>query len=88
MELASTFGNPLLKDYILDSTYDEMFTGDGLVRPHYGAVLETFLTFRRRKSRAASGRLTCLSSPRASPSTCTGTGKGRRESFLMTCCRA
>ena len=35
MELASTFANPLLKDYVLDSTYDEMFTEDGLVRPHY-----------------------------------------------------
>ena len=31
MELArpSTFGNPLLKDYVLDNTYDEMFTEDG-----------------------------------------------------------
>ena len=45
MELArpSTFGNPLLKDYVLDNTYDEMFTEDGLVRPHYAEVLETFL---------------------------------------------
>ena len=39
----STFGNPLLKDYVLDSTYDEVFTEDGLVRPHYAEVLETFL---------------------------------------------
>ena len=39
----STFGNPLLKDYHLDNTYDEMFTEDGLVRPHYAEVLETFL---------------------------------------------
>ena len=45
MELArpSTFGNPLLKDYVLDNTYDEMFTEDGMVRPHYAEVLETFL---------------------------------------------
>src|SRR6202021_34540 len=32
-----------LKDYVLDSTYDEVFTEDGLVRPHYAEVLETFL---------------------------------------------
>ena len=33
MELArpSTFGNPLLKDYVLDNTHDEMFTDDGMV---------------------------------------------------------
>ena len=30
MEVArpSTFGNPLLRDYLLDNTYDEMFTED------------------------------------------------------------
>src|SRR6201992_2175521 len=39
----STFGNPLLKDYHLDNTFDEMFTEDGLVRPHYAEVLETFM---------------------------------------------
>ena len=39
----TTFGNPLLKDYHLDNTFDEMFTEDGLVRPHYAEVLETFL---------------------------------------------
>jgi uncharacterized circularly permuted ATP-grasp superfamily protein len=39
----STFANPLLKDYVLDSTFDEMFNEDGLVRPHYAQVLETFL---------------------------------------------
>ena len=46
MEIArpSAFGNPLLKDYVLDNTYDEMFNEDGLVRPHYSEVLETFLS--------------------------------------------
>ncbi|MDX6460938.1 MAG: hypothetical protein QOE55_4635, partial [Acidobacteriaceae bacterium] len=39
----STFGNPLLKDYLLDRTYDEMFTEDGMVRPHYAEALEKFL---------------------------------------------
>jgi uncharacterized circularly permuted ATP-grasp superfamily protein len=39
----STFVNELLKDYVLDSTFDEMFTEDGVVRPHYAEVLETFL---------------------------------------------
>src|ERR1700753_4254958 len=45
MEVArpSTFANPLLKDYLLDNTYDEMFTEDGVVRPHYAGVLEAFL---------------------------------------------
>jgi len=45
MELArpTAFANPLLKDYVLDNTYDEMFSEDGLVRPHYAAVLEKFL---------------------------------------------
>ena len=40
---SSTFGNPLLKDYVLDTTYDEVFTEDGRVRSHYAEVLETFL---------------------------------------------
>src|SRR6201985_1137742 len=39
----STFGNPLLKDYLLDQTFDEMFSEEGQVRPHYSEVLETFL---------------------------------------------
>jgi uncharacterized circularly permuted ATP-grasp superfamily protein len=45
MEIArpTTFGNPLLKDYLLDNTYDEMFTEDGQVRSHYSMVLERFL---------------------------------------------
>ena len=45
MEVArpSTFGNPLLRDYVLDNTYDEMFTEDGMVRPHYAEALEQFL---------------------------------------------
>ncbi len=45
MELTrpSTFANPLLKDYLLENTYDEMFSQDGQVRPHYAAALETFL---------------------------------------------
>jgi uncharacterized circularly permuted ATP-grasp superfamily protein len=43
MEVTSTFANPLLKDYVLDSTYDEMFSDDAVVRPHYGAALERFL---------------------------------------------
>ena len=45
MEVARpiTFGNPLLRDYVLDHTYDEMFTEDGMVRPHYTEALEKFL---------------------------------------------
>ena len=43
MEVTSTFANPLLKDYVLDNTYDEMFSDDAVVRPHYGAALERFL---------------------------------------------
>src|ERR1700753_685718 len=45
MEIArpSTFGNPLLKDYLLDQTFDEMFSDEGQVRPHYAGVLDTFL---------------------------------------------
>ena len=39
----STLVHPLLKDYVLDHTFDEMFTEDGVVRPHYGEILETFL---------------------------------------------
>src|SRR5260370_30134838 len=40
----STFGNPLLRDSLLDRTYDEMFTEDGMVRPHYAEALEKFLS--------------------------------------------
>src|SRR6202046_53666 len=40
----STFGNPLLRDYVLDNTFDEMFTEDGMVRPHYAEALEKFLS--------------------------------------------
>ena len=63
MEVArpSTFGNPLLKDYVLDNTYDEMFTEDGMVRPHYAEALEQFLNLPPTKSPAASARLTCRS---------------------------
>src|ERR1700754_2108148 len=45
MEMArsSAFGNPLLKDYLLDQTFDEMFSDEGQVRPHYAGVLDTFL---------------------------------------------
>src|SRR6201994_4409668 len=39
----STFGNPLLRDYLLDQTFDEMFSEEGQVRPHYANVLDTFI---------------------------------------------
>jgi len=37
------FDHPAMKQYFLDDICDEMFTVDGQIRPHYRAVLETFL---------------------------------------------
>jgi uncharacterized circularly permuted ATP-grasp superfamily protein len=34
------FDNPLLRDYLLDGAYDEMFSPDGVIRPHYEALLQ------------------------------------------------
>ncbi len=35
------FDNPLLREYFLDDAFDEMFTLDGSIRPHYAALLDT-----------------------------------------------
>ncbi len=49
--------NPVLRDYFLDHAYDEMFDAQGVVRPHYRALLEAFQNMpeqelRRRKQSA------------------------------------
>lgn len=49
--------NPVLRDYFLDHAYDEMFDAQGVVRPHYQALLEAFQNMpeqelRRRKQSA------------------------------------
>jgi uncharacterized circularly permuted ATP-grasp superfamily protein len=49
--------NPVLKDYFLDSAFDEMFDFEGQVRPHYEAILNAMLAMppdelRRRKQSA------------------------------------
>jgi uncharacterized circularly permuted ATP-grasp superfamily protein len=49
--------NPVLKDYFLDSAFDEMFDLEGQVRPHYEAILNAMLAMppdelRRRKQSA------------------------------------
>ena len=36
-------GHPALSSYLLDGTFDEMFTKAGEVRPQYGELLKTFL---------------------------------------------
>ncbi len=37
--LRGEFDNPLLRDYFLDHAFDEMFTLEGNIRPHYSALL-------------------------------------------------
>jgi uncharacterized circularly permuted ATP-grasp superfamily protein len=39
---ASRFADPFLRDYFLDSAYDEMFTPQGEIRPQYALLLDTF----------------------------------------------
>jgi len=34
------FDNPLLREYFLDHAFDEMFTLEGSIRPHYAALLK------------------------------------------------
>ena len=34
------FDNPLLREYFLDQTFDEMFSAAGSIRPHYAALLK------------------------------------------------
>jgi uncharacterized circularly permuted ATP-grasp superfamily protein len=51
------FDNPLLRDYLLDAAYDEMFSPDGVIRPHYEALLQVLTTLpceelKRRKQSA------------------------------------
>lgn len=41
------FDNPLLRDYLLDGAYDEMFSHDGAIRPHYEALLQVLTTLPR-----------------------------------------
>src|SRR5437763_14180554 len=53
----SLSGSPALRNYLLDGTYDEMFSNAGAVREHYVRVLETFTSLpseeiRRRKHSA------------------------------------
>jgi len=52
-----SFDSPALRNYLLDSAYDEMFSADHVVREHYLRVLETFMSLpadeiRRRKHSA------------------------------------
>src|SRR5438105_12884174 len=54
---SSLSNSPALRNYLLDGTYDEMFSNAGAVREHYVRVLETFTSLptdeiRRRKHSA------------------------------------
>ncbi len=51
------FEHPLLRDYFMDPAFDEMFDGDGVIRPHYKALFHELTTLppeeiRRRKQSA------------------------------------
>ena len=43
----AVFDNPLLREYLLDGAFDEMFTPDGSIRPHYEALLRVLTTLPR-----------------------------------------
>jgi uncharacterized circularly permuted ATP-grasp superfamily protein len=45
--LRGEFDNPLLREYFLDGAFDEMFTLDGAIRPHYAALLEVISSMPR-----------------------------------------
>src|SRR6202041_3631308 len=51
------FEPPLLREYFMDAAFDEMFDGDGAIRPHYQALFTELTTLppqetRRRKQAA------------------------------------
>ncbi len=55
--LRGAFEHPLLRDYFMDAAFDEMFDGDGAIRPHYAALFHELTTLppeeiRRRKQSA------------------------------------
>lgn len=43
----SEFDHPLLREYFLDSAFDEMFAADGSIRPHYEALLKVLTSLPR-----------------------------------------
>ena len=45
--MRAEFDNPLLREYFLDGAFDEMFTPDGAIRPHYEALLKVLTTLPR-----------------------------------------
>ena len=55
--LRGTQDHPLLREYFMDTAFDEMFDGDGAIRPHYAALFHELTTLppeeiRRRKQSA------------------------------------
>ena len=44
---AARFTDPFLREYFLDSAYDEMFTPQGEIRAQYALLLETFPSHKR-----------------------------------------
>ena len=54
---------PVLREYVLDRAFDEMFTAEGEIRPHYRSLLDTFVSLpqeeiQRRKQSADQSFLT------------------------------
>ena len=57
LPLRGTFEHPLLRDYFMDTAFDEMFDADGAIRLHYQALFNELTTLppeeiRRRKQSA------------------------------------
>ena len=36
--------HPLLREYFMNTAFDEMFDGDGAIRPHYAALFHELTT--------------------------------------------
>jgi uncharacterized circularly permuted ATP-grasp superfamily protein len=45
--LRGEFDNPMLREYFLDDAFDEMFAGDGVIRPQYEALLKLLTSLPR-----------------------------------------
>ncbi len=75
------FRSSMLRDYVLDGAFDEMFTADGNTRPHYKRLLDMFARMPQERSNDARRPRTFRSSLRASPSPCTGDEEGTERIF-------
>ena len=62
------FRNSMLRKYKLDGAYDEMFSAEGEVRPHYRRLMEMFARMPQEEDRKSTRLNSSHSSPSRMPS--------------------